>query len=137
MFKGAAKSIRFAGRGTGLLGSEELSDFNLEAELVDRAVYMLATDEAFRNEVANHAISATGTIELTSFHIEIKGTRLFFHGRGDIRDTGPKFRPWVCQRGRDASVFWVYRWDRSRLGLQPCAYFGGCCDKRDATISPT
>jgi len=69
VFTGTGRSIRFVGRGTGLLGSDEFSDFNRESVIVDEAINVLATNGAVRDEVASQALNAAQNIDLTSHNI--------------------------------------------------------------------
>ncbi len=69
IFKGTGRAVRFIGRGTGILGKEELADFNREGAIVDKAAEVIFTNEAVRNEVARQALNAAENIDLTSYNI--------------------------------------------------------------------
>ncbi len=69
IFRGTGRTIRFIGRGTGLLGSQELAGFNREGAIVDKVAEVLVTNEAVRNEVANQVLNAAQNIDPTSYNI--------------------------------------------------------------------
>lgn len=48
---GTGRAIRFAGRGTGLLGSNEYSHFVLEGEIVDEGLKLYFTNKSVRDQV--------------------------------------------------------------------------------------
>ena len=69
IFKGGYRSIRFVGRGTGLLGQEEYDDFTREAEIVDKAAEVLYKSDAVRAEIGVRVISAGQNIHFTDYDI--------------------------------------------------------------------